>query len=242
MIEIIPAIDLIDGKCVRLSQGDFSSSKIYDADPVAVARRFEDAGLKRVHIVDLDGARTGVGQNLSVLEQIAGGTSLTIDFGGGIKTLDQLERVLDSGAAIATVGSVAVEEPDVFRRMLEKHDEILLGADVRNERISINGWQTQTEKLIVPFLRDAAQHGLQQAFVTDISRDGLLAGPSVSLYSKIRNAIPQLKLIASGGVSTAGDIDELDVAGCDGVIIGKAIYEGRISLTELTRRAGELTC
>ena len=238
MIEIIPAIDLIDGKCVRLSQGDFLRKKIYDSDPVAVARRFEDAGLRRLHIVDLDGARTGLGQNLSVLEKISKQTSLVIDFGGGLKTLDQLQRVFDSGAAIATVGSVAIDDPQMFGQMLNRYsgEKILLGADVRGEKIAINGWQIDTEKLLVPFLRKSAKEGVRQAFVTDISKDGLLAGPAISLYSAIRKEIPNLKLIASGGVSKIDDVDALEAVGCTGVIIGKAIYEGRISLDELAKR------
>ena len=238
MIEIIPAIDLIDRKCVRLSQGDFSSSKIYDEDPVAVASRFEDAGFKRVHIVDLDGARTGRIRNLRVLENIARCTSLTVDFGGGIKSIEHLQQVFDVGAEIVTLGSIAITNPDMFRRILEKYSggKILLGADVRSHRVFINGWQTPTNQFVVPFIRKALQKGLQQVFVTDILLDGCLNGPSVGLYSHIRKSIPEIDLIASGGVSKIEDIDAVEQAGCSGVIVGKAIYEGRIDLKILARR------
>lgn len=243
MIEVIPAIDLIDGKCVRLSQGDFSSSKIYDENPVAVASRFEDAGFKRVHMVDLDGARTGEIRNLRVLENIAKSTSLTVDFGGGIKSPTHLQQVFDAGAKIVTLGSIAITDPDLFRRMLEKYSggRILLGADVRSHRVFINGWQTPTDQFVVPFIRKALQKGLQQVFVTDILVDGSLKGPSVGLYSNIRKSIPDIHLIASGGVSKIEDVDAVERAGCSGVIVGKAIYEGRIDRRALAKRSMAVT-
>lgn len=235
MIEIIPAIDLIDGKCVRLSQGDFAQKTVYSDNPLEMAKEFETAGLSRLHIVDLDGAKNGKVLNLKVLETIASGTRLTIDFGGGIKTDDDIESVFDAGAKMASIGSVAVKNADKFFEWLEKYggDKILLGADVKNEKIAINGWQTATEAEIIPFLKDYAAKGVTQTFVTDIAKDGLLQGSSTELYRKILRESPELKLIASGGVSRIEDIRELDRIGCAGVIVGKAIYEGRISLQEL---------
>lgn len=238
MIEIIPAIDLIDGKCVRLSQGDFARKKIYNENPLEAARQFERFGLKRLHVVDLDGAKNGRVANLKVLETIAGNTSLTIDFGGGIKTDEDIRGVFDAGAAAASVGSVAVKDAEKFFAWLGKYggEQILLGADVKNEMLAINGWQTATEIEITPFLKDYFRRGVAQTFVTDIARDGLLLGSANELYAKIRREIPELKLIASGGVSNVADIDELEKIGCAGVIVGKAIYEGRIKLEELSGR------
>lgn len=240
MIEIIPAIDIIDGKCVRLSQGDFSRSKIYSDDPLEIAKRFEGAGLNRLHIVDLDGAKNGKITNLAVLEKIASGSSLKIDFGGGIKELDDLKAVFDAGAAIASIGSVAVKSPDKFFAWLEKYgsEKILLGADVRDGNLFVDGWQTVTEMEIVPFLLEYFAKRVRQVFVTDIARDGELKGPSIELYRQIRDALPDMKLIASGGVSNFDDLVELERIGCHGVIIGKAIYEGQITLEELGRYVG----
>ena len=238
MIEIIPAIDLIDGKCVRLTQGDFTRKTIYNENPLKVAVEFEAAGLKRLHIVDLDGAKNGKVVNLNVLETIARSTNLTIDFGGGIKTDDDVQAVFDAGAAMASIGSVAVKDAERFFAWLEKYggEKILLGADVNDEKLAINGWQTATEIEIVPFLRDYYAKGVTQSFVTDISKDGLLQGSSNALYKKILEAIPELKLIASGGVSRIEDVDELEKIGCAGVIVGKAIYEGKINLKQLAER------
>lgn len=235
MIEIIPAIDLIDGKCVRLSQGDFTRKTIYNENPLEVAQEFEFAGLKRLHIVDLDGAKNGKVTNLKVLETIAGNTNLTIDFGGGIKTDADIRKVFDAGAVMASIGSVAVKEPEKFFAWLEKYggEKILLGADVIAEKLAIDGWQTATGIKILPFLESYFAKGVKQTFVTDISKDGLLRGSSNELYAKILREIPDLKLIASGGVSKIEDIYELDKIGCAGVIIGKAIYEGRIEIAEL---------
>ena len=231
MIEIIPAIDLIDGKCVRLAQGDFARKTIYNENPLEVAKTFESAGLNRLHIVDLDGAKNGKVVNLKVLETVARNTDLTIDFGGGIKTGDDIKSVFDAGAQMASIGSVAVKDAEKFFFWLEKYGggKILLGADVNDEKLAINGWQTATEIEIIPFLRDYFAKGVVQSFVTDISKDGLLQGSANALYAKILQAIPDLKLIASGGVSQVEDVYELEKIGCAGVIIGKAIYEGRIS-------------
>lgn len=238
MIEIIPAIDLIDGCCVRLVQGDFTQKKVYDENPLEVARRFEGAGLRRLHIVDLDGARRGKIANLRVLESIAANTNLAIDFGGGIKTDDDLRAVFDAGAAFAGIGSIAVKEPHRFFAWLENYggERILLGADVRDGKLAINGWQTPTEVEIIAFLKEYASKGVTQAFVTDISKDGLLEGSANDLYREIIAAVPSLELIASGGVSRIDDIYELEKTGCAGVIVGKAIYEGRIKLEDLVHR------
>ena len=237
MIEIIPAIDLIDGKCVRLTQGDFAQRKIYHENPLEAAREFERAGLTRLHVVDLDGARRGRVTNLKVLETIASGTNLTIDFGGGIKRTEDVRAVFDAGAALVGVGSVAVKEPEKFFAWLDEFggEKLLLGADVKDGRLAIDGWQTATEIEILPFLREYFARGVRQCFVTDISKDGLLAGSANELYARILREIPALELIASGGVSNMEDIIELEKIGCAGVIVGKAIYEGRIKLEELIR-------
>ena len=235
MIEIIPAIDLIDGKCVRLAQGDFARQKVYNENPLDVARMFENAGLRRLHIVDLDGAKRGKITNLKVLETIAARTNLTIDFGGGIKTDDDLKAVFDAGASLASIGSIAVKEQEKFFGFLEKFggEKILLGADVKGKNLAINGWQTATEIEILPFLKEYFAKGVKQVFVTDISKDGLLEGSANELYAEILSEIPALKLIASGGVSKIEDIRELEKIGCSGAIVGKAIYEGRIKLEEI---------
>lgn len=240
MIEIIPAIDLIEARCVRLRQGDFAQQTIYSENPLEVAKEFENAGLKRLHLVDLDGAKNGRVTNLKVLESIAGGTNLEIDFSGGIKTDEDVNAVFNAGAKWASVGSLAVKDAEKFFLWLEKYgsEKILLGADVRGEKLAVNGWQTETEIEILPFLREYSRLGVREAFVTDISRDGLLAGSSNELYAKIRREIPDLKLIASGGVSRIEDVFELEKIGCAGVIVGKAIYERRIELKDLTKYAG----
>ena len=235
MIEIIPAIDLIDGKCVRLSQGDFSQKKIYNENPLEAAKEFEAAGLKRLHIVDLDGAKNGRVTNLKVLETIAGNTDLMIDFGGGIKTDADIASVFDAGAEMASIGSIAVKNAERFFAWLERYGsrKILLGADVRDEKLAINGWQTATDLEITPFLQNYFAKGVRQVFCTDVSKDGLLQGASNQLYARILEVLPHLNLIASGGVSSIGDIMELDRIGCTGVIVGKAFYEGKIKLSEL---------
>lgn len=235
MIEIIPAIDLIDGRCVRLAQGDFARKKIYNENPLEAARKFEDAGLKRLHIVDLDGAKSGKLVNLKVLETIAGNTNLTVDFGGGIKTEKDIQSVFEAGAKMASVGSIAVKEPEKFFAWLDRYgsEKILLGADVKNDFLSIDGWQTTTAIKILPFLENCFARGVRRVFCTDISKDGLLQGSANQLYTQILARLPDLKLIASGGVSRIEDIFELEKIGCAGVIVGKAIYEGKISLEEL---------
>lgn len=235
MIEIIPAIDLIEGKCVRLAQGDFARRKIYNENPLDAAKLFEASGLKRLHLVDLDGAKEGRIVNLKVLEKIAESTDLTIDFGGGIKTDEDVQSVFDAGAAIVSIGSVAVKEPETFFTWIEKFgsEKILLGADIRNGKLAINGWRTATNLDILPFLRQYYDRGVSQVFCTDISKDGLLEGSANELYEQILHEIPQLNLIASGGVSKIEDVFELEKIGCAGVIIGKAFYEGKIKLEEI---------
>lgn len=237
MIELIPAIDLIDGKCVRLSQGDFAQRRVYSDNPLEMAKVFEGAGLRRLHLVDLDGARYGKIANLSVLESIAKNTSLEIDFGGGIRSSEDISSILAAGASMAAVGSVAVKEPEVFRHWLETFggEKILLGADVRDGKLAVNGWQVPTDVHIIPFLKNCQRIHVSQVFVTDISKDGLLKGPAVSLYRQITNECPNIKLIASGGVSSMNDIRELDNAGCAGVIVGKALYENKIDLKQIAQ-------
>lgn len=242
MIEIIPAIDVIDGRCVRLSQGDFAQKKIYNENPLEVAKEFESHGLKRLHIVDLDGAKNGKVANLKVLETVAKNTDLIIDFGGGIKTDEDINSVFNAGAKMASIGSIAVKNNEKFLAWLENFsgESILLGADVKGKNLAINGWQTETEIQILPFLREHFTKGVTQTFVTDISKDGLLQGSSNELYAEILHEIPEIKLIASGGVSGIEDVYELEKIGCSGVIIGKAIYEGRIKLKELGNEKLEL--
>lgn len=235
MIEIIPAIDLMGGKCVRLAQGDFERRTEYSDDPVGVARDFESGGVRRLHVVDLDGARSGRPVNIGVLESIAKATNMTIDFGGGIKSDEDIERVFDGGAAIANIGSVAVTEPKRFFGWLKRFgsERILLGADTIKGRIAINGWQTTTEVGLIEFLNQYFARGGTQAFVTDVDKDGMLAGPSITVYEEVLAAVPELKLIASGGVASLDDIERLAKIGCSGAIVGKAIYEGQITIDEI---------
>ena len=238
-MEIIPAIDIIDGKCVRLTQGDYSQQKIYNERPLEVARAFEDAGLQRLHLVDLDGAKAGAVKNWKVLETLTGKTALVIDFGGGIKKAEDVDIVFNSGAALATIGSLAVKQPEVFVQWMAHYgaERFLLGADVKNEKIAVSGWLETTDKWIYDFIEEYVQRGVRQVFCTDVSKDGLLQGPSLELYKNIVEKFPQLNFIASGGVSELDDVYRLEEAGCKGVIIGKAIYEGRITLAELTKVA-----
>lgn len=240
MIEIIPAIDIIGGRCVRLTEGDFKSIKVYGFSPVEMAKRFEDAGFRRLHIVDLDGAKVGQPTNLSVLDHIASSTTLEIDFGGGLKTVGDLHAVFAAGAGIASIGSVAVRSPEALRDWIRTFggEKIMLGADARDGKVAIDGWKTDTGQNIIEFLRGWMSDGLGRAFVTDISKDGQLSGPGIQLYEKILTELPELHLIASGGVSSIRDIDELVRIGCSGVIVGKAIYESRIKLQELSRYVG----
>ncbi|HZH00551.1 MAG TPA: 1-(5-phosphoribosyl)-5-[(5-phosphoribosylamino)methylideneamino]imidazole-4-carboxamide isomerase [Flavisolibacter sp.] len=236
-MQIIPAIDIIDGKCVRLTHGDYSQKKIYNENPLEVAKEFEDAGLLRLHLVDLDGAKSGLVKNWKVLESIAGKTGLIIDFGGGIKTDKDVQIVFESGAALATVGSIAVKEEEVFNQWLAYFgaDRFLLGADVKDEKLTVSGWLEQTDIWIYDFLEDYTAKGVQQVFCTDVSKDGALEGPSTALYKSIVEKFPALHFIASGGVSCMNDVYQLQEVGCKGVIIGKAIYEGRVSLKELMK-------
>jgi phosphoribosylformimino-5-aminoimidazole carboxamide ribotide isomerase len=234
-MQIIPAIDIIDGKCVRLTQGDYSQKTIYNENPLEVAKEFEGAGLKRLHLVDLDGAKEGTVKNWAVLQQIAANTSLSIDFGGGIKQDKDLNIVFESGAAYATVGSLAVKQPDIFQGWLNDYgaDKFLLGADVKSEKIAVAGWLETTDIDIYDYLTDYVAKGIQQVFCTDVSKDGKLEGPSIDLYKKIIEKFPSLWFIASGGVSSMDDLYALKEIGCSGAIVGKAIYEGRIQLNEL---------
>jgi phosphoribosylformimino-5-aminoimidazole carboxamide ribotide isomerase len=234
-MEIIPAIDIIDGKCVRLTQGDYAQKKIYNEHPLEVAKQFEGAGLRRLHLVDLDGAKAGQVKNWKVLETLAGKTSLVIDFGGGIKKEEDVNIVFNSGAALATVGSIAVKNEEELLRWFHVFgaDKFLLGADVKNEKIAIAGWIETTDIWIYDFIEKYIQHGVKQLFCTDVSKDGKLEGPATELYKSITGKFPELHFIASGGVSGMQDLDALRQAGCKGVIIGKAIYEGKISTKEL---------
>ena len=234
-MEIIPAIDIIEGKCVRLTHGDYNRKKIYNEHPLEVAKEFEGAGLQRSHLVDLDGAKTGAVKNWKVLEAIAGKTRLVVDFGGGIKSENDLSVVFDCGAALATIGSMAVKEADVFSDWILRYgpDRFFLGADVKKEKITVSGWLEQTDIWVYDFIEKYMQKGLNRIFCTDVSKDGALEGPSLELYGNIVKKFPALHFVASGGVSSADDLYQLEEAGCKGVIVGKAIYEGRITLEEL---------
>jgi len=232
---VIPAIDIIDGKCVRLTQGDYAQQKVYNEHPLEVARAFEDIGVERLHLVDLDGARKGAVVNWKVLDAIAGKTSLIVDFGGGIKTGDDLRIVFENGAALATIGSIAVKDPELFFEWVRQYgpDRIFLGADVKEEKIAVSGWLETTELSVFDFLEQNISQGVRHIFCTDIAKDGLLQGPSIALYKKILERFPDIDFVASGGVSNMQDVTDLQEVGCSGVIIGKAIYEGRITMDEL---------
>jgi len=234
---IIPAIDIIDGKCVRLTKGDYNQMTIYNEDPLEVALQFEGAGLQRLHLVDLDGARTGEVKNWKVLEKIAGKTGLVIDFSGGISTQKSLEIAFDSGAAFAAVGSIAVKDEFTFSGWLMAFgaDKFMIGADVKNEMIVIKGWTENTSLTVSELIGNYKTKGVKQFFCTDVSKDGLLQGPATDLYKKIMNEHPSVDLIASGGITTVKDLEELREAGCHGAIIGKALYENRISLNDLKK-------
>jgi phosphoribosylformimino-5-aminoimidazole carboxamide ribotide isomerase len=234
-MEIIPAIDLIDGKCVRLTQGDYSQKKIYNENPLEVAKSFEGIGIQRLHLVDLDGAKKGEVVNLQVLERIASKTSLVIDFGGGVKKDKDINSVFDAGAAIAAIGSIAVKNKELFFDWIKKYGaaRILLGADVKEEKIAIGGWLETTDISIFDFITENMKQGIDTVFCTDIAKDGLLQGPSIELYKKIKLKFPVLNLIASGGVAGIADLHALKEINCSGAIVGKAIYEGRISMNQL---------
>ena len=234
-MQIIPAIDIIDGKCVRLTEGDYAQKKIYNEDPLEVAKAFEGIGLMRLHLVDLDGAKAGQVVNWKVLEKIANNTELKIDFGGGIKTEATLKTVLDTGATYATIGSLAVKNELLFQEWIARFGAkvFMLGADVLDEKIAIGGWLEKTEISVFDFMKSYIDKGVKQIFCTDIKKDGKLQGPSIELYQKIIEQFPNLQLIASGGVSSLDDLIELEEIGCSAAIVGKAIYENKITISEL---------
>lgn len=234
MIELIPAIDIIDGSCVRLTKGDYEQKTVY-GDPLEMARQFEEIGYRRLHVVDLDGAKSRHIVNDKILSRLSKETSLVIDFGGGIKSDDDIGKAFEAGASMVTIGSVAVTNPELLERWLLKYgpERIILGADVRNGRISINGWKEDSEQELLPFLKQYIEMGVKNVLCTEISKDGTLSGPAISLYQEVMKAYPQLHLIASGGVSSMDDIKALEAAGIPAVVFGKAIYEGRINLKEL---------
>ena len=237
MIELIPAIDIIDGKCVRLTQGDYATKKVYNEDPLEVAKMFEGNGIRRLHVVDLDGAREGRIINYRILERIATRTSLIIDFGGGLKQEDDLEIAFESGAQMVTGGSIAVKNPEMFTSWISKFgsEKIILGADAKEKKIAISGWEETTSQELVPFIKGYYDKGITKVICTDIARDGMLQGPAIDLYKEIRDEIPFLYIIASGGVCSIEDSEKLSEAGIPAVIFGKAIYEGKIQLKDLLR-------
>lgn len=237
MIEIIPAIDIIDGKCVRLSQGDYTQKKVYNEDPLEVAKMFEDAGIKRLHLVDLDGAKAHHIINHKIVERIATKTKLIIDFGGGLKSDADLSIAFNSGASMITGGSIAVKDRATFLHWVNTYgaEKIILGADVKDHKIAISGWLEESQLEIIPFIASYVEAGITQVISTDISKDGMLAGPSFSLYSELQEAFPNLYTIASGGVSNLADVEKLEEQGVQAVIIGKAIYEGTLLLAELKK-------
>ena len=235
-MRIIIAIDVLGGKCVRLTKGDYSTSKIYNEDPLELARQIEDNGIKFIHLVDLDGARSKKVINHKILQKITGGTSLKVDFGGGIKSAEDLKIAFEYGASQVTCGSTAVHDPENFMKWLSEYgaERIILGADSIYHKISTNGWMQDTDQDIIKFISDYFEKGVRYTICTDIEKDGMLKGPSVSLYKEIL-AVAGIKLIASGGITTITDIEELEKAGCEGSIIGKAVYEGKLTLKELSR-------
>ncbi|MBQ1701707.1 MAG: 1-(5-phosphoribosyl)-5-[Prevotella sp.] len=235
MIELIPAIDLIDGKCVRLTKGDYNQKKIYNENPVEIAKGFEEMGFKRLHVVDLDGARSKHIVNVDVLKAITTETNLVVDFGGGIKSEEDIEKAFANGASMVTIGSIAVTQPELFLKWLDQYgaEKLILGADVKNGMISINGWKEDSAEQLLPFLKKYIDHGVKNVLCTEISKDGTLQGPALQLYQEIMAAYPQLHLIASGGVSSNEDIIALDQAGIPAVVFGKAFYEGKINIPEL---------
>lgn len=243
MIEIIPAIDIIEGKCVRLSQGNYNEKKIYNENPLEVAKMFQDAGIKRLHLVDLDGAKAKHIINYNVLENIAKNTSLLIDFGGGIQSDKDIEIAFNSGASMITGGSIAIKNKAIFTDWIQKYgsEKIILGADCKDEKIAISGWQESTSTDILDFVGDYKYIGISKVVCTDISKDGMLAGTSIDLYKKILSHFPDLYLIASGGISNIDDVIELEASGVPAVIIGKAIYENRISLKDLVLIQNKIT-
>ena len=240
-MEIVPAIDIIDGKCVRLTKGDYNIRKTYSDNPLDMALRFQDAGIRRLHLVDLDGAKSKHIVNYPTLEAIAGHTDLTIDFGGGIKSTADLETALGCGAAMVTVGSTAVTQPELMAEWIERfgQEHIILGADARDGKISVNGWKEDSDLTLSDFIRSYMQKGITQVLCTDINRDGMLQGPAVNLYKSLLSEFPGIKLIASGGVSSVQDLTDLKEAGLPAAIVGKAYYEGRITLDQLSKLSQE---
>lgn len=235
MIELIPAIDIIDGKCVRLTKGDYNQKTVYKDSPADVARQFEDMGFKRLHVVDLDGAKSKHIVNDHVLKAITDATNLKVDFGGGLKTDNDLKKAFEAGASMVTIGSIAVTKPELFLSWLEEYgdDKLILGADVRNGKISINGWKEDSAEELLPFLKQYVDHGVKNVLCTEISKDGTLQGPAIELYRQIMDAYPTLHLIASGGVGCTNDICNLNDSGIPAVVFGKAFYEGKINIEEL---------
>ena len=240
MIELIPAIDIINGQCVRLTKGDYDQKTVYRDSPAEVAKEFEEIGFRRLHVVDLDGAKSKHIVNEAVLTAITTETNLVVDFGGGIKTDEDIEKAFAAGASMVTVGSIAVTQPDLFMGWLEKYgpERIILGADVRHGKICINGWKEDSSEDLLPFLRKYIDAGVKNVLCTEISKDGTLQGPAINLYKQVMTAYPQLHLIASGGVSSMDDIKALDAEGIPAVVFGKAIYEGKIDLKELAQEYG----
>ena len=234
-MRIIPAIDIIDGKCVRLSKGDYNTKKIYNENPLEVAKSFEDAGIEYLHLVDLDGAKSSRIINHKVLEQIASKTKLKIDFGGGLKTNEDLKIAFECGANQITGGSIAVKNPTLFKEWISIYgmDKIILGADVNNRKIAVSGWLEESNEEVIPFIKNYQLEGISYVICTDIAKDGMLEGPSFNLYKEILSKCENVKLIASGGISTFNELPKLAELGCEGTIIGKAIYEGRITLKQL---------
>ena len=234
-MRIIPAIDIINGQCVRLTKGDYDTKKVYNENPVEVAKAFEDAGIQYLHVVDLDGAKASHIVNYKILESIATKTNLKIDFGGGLKSDEDLRIAFDSGANQITGGSIAVKNPTIFESWIYNYgsDKIILGADCNNEKIAISGWQEESDLEVIPFINGYQSKGINYVICTDISKDGMLQGPSFELYSRILNEVEGIKLIASGGISEYEELPQLAEMGCEGVIVGKAIYENRISLKEI---------
>ena len=235
MIELIPAIDIIEGQCVRLTKGDYDQKTVYRDSPAEVAKEFEEIGFKRLHVVDLDGAKSKHIVNSEVLRRITTDTQLIVDFGGGIKTDEDIEKAFAAGASMVTIGSIAVTNPDLFMGWLEKYgaERIILGADVRHGKVSINGWKEDSSEDLLPFLKKYVDAGVKNVLCTEISKDGTLTGPAIELYQSMMTAYPELHLIASGGVSSIDDIKALEAAGIPAVVFGKAIYEGKINLNEL---------
>lgn len=234
-IELIPAIDIINGQCVRLTKGDYDQKKVYNDNPAQVAKQFERLGFKRLHVVDLDGAKSKHIVNDSVLKAITTATNLVVDFGGGIKTEEDIEKAFEAGASMVTVGSIAVTHPELFMEWLGKYgsEKLILGADVRNGKVSINGWKEDSSEKLLPFLKQYIDKGVKNVLCTEISKDGTLQGPDIELYKEVMAAYPQLHLIASGGVSCNEDIEALEASGIPAVVFGKAFYEGKIDIEKL---------